>query len=96
MPGEEPGLRPGAACKALSPLGSGPARAESMSAVLHQAPAPSLGELRQHFRDGKLALLEHFRLARPTAPAATRLVRGLTEARRPHADRTLGARPHAA
>jgi len=56
-----------------------------MSAVLHQAPAPSLGELRQHFRDGKLALLEHFRLARPTAPAATRLVRGLTR----HVDRTL-------
>ncbi len=56
-----------------------------MAAVLHQAPAPSLGELRQRFRDGKLALLEHFRLARPTGPAATRLLRRLTR----HVDRTL-------
>ncbi len=41
-------------------------------------PEPSLGVLRTRFRDGKAALLEHFSLARPSAPAATRLVRGLT------------------
>jgi len=47
--------------------------------------APSLSELRAGFREGKTALLEHFRESRPTAPAATRLIRGLTR----HVDRML-------
>ncbi|WP_119355229.1 [protein-PII] uridylyltransferase [Azohydromonas sediminis] len=47
--------------------------------------AASLGELRQRFRDGKAALLEQFRAARPTAPAATRLLRALAR----HVDATL-------
>jgi [protein-PII] uridylyltransferase len=47
--------------------------------------AASLGELRQRFRDGKTALLEQFRAARPTAPAATRLLRALAR----HVDATL-------
>ncbi len=58
-----------------------------MSAVLQEA-APeqrSLQTLRSQFRDGKAALIEHFREARASAPAATRLLRGLTR----HVDRTL-------
>ncbi|WP_119287464.1 [protein-PII] uridylyltransferase [Azohydromonas sediminis] len=47
--------------------------------------AASLGDLRQRFRDGKAALLEQFRAARPTAPAATRLLRALAR----HVDATL-------
>jgi [protein-PII] uridylyltransferase len=45
----------------------------------------SLSALRQQFRDGKAALLEHFRDARPTATAATRLLRALAR----HVDTTL-------
>jgi [protein-PII] uridylyltransferase len=59
-----------------------------MSAVLQEAAAPeqrSLQTLRSQFRDGKAALIEHFREARGSAPAATRLLRGLTR----HVDRTL-------
>ena len=41
--------------------------------------------MRAKFRDGKAALLEHFGHARPTAPAATRLVRALAR----HVDATL-------
>ena len=57
-----------------------------MSAVRGDAPLPqeqqptpgapatsSLKTLRAQFRDGKAALIEHFREARPTAPAAGRL-----------------------
>ncbi|MEO6031465.1 MAG: [protein-PII] uridylyltransferase [Burkholderiaceae bacterium] len=40
-------------------------------------PAPDLAELRSRFRDGKALLLEQFRAARPTAPAAARLIRAL-------------------
>ena len=58
-----------------------------MSAVRHPAPESSLGAIRVHFREGKAALLQHFRAARPTAPAAGRLVRGLTR----HVDQTLAA-----
>lgn len=47
--------------------------------------ASSLKTLRAQFRDGKAALIEHFREARPTAPAAGRLVRALAK----HVDRTL-------
>ncbi|MES3014446.1 MAG: [protein-PII] uridylyltransferase [Pseudomonadota bacterium] len=46
------------------------------------APLPSL---RARFRDGKGALIGHFRDARPTAPAAAKLVRGLAR----HVDDTL-------
>ena len=45
----------------------------------------SVGELRQRFRDGKAALIEHFRNSRASAPAASRLLRTLTR----HVDRTL-------
>jgi [protein-PII] uridylyltransferase len=57
-----------------------------MAAVL-DAPqvAPSLAELRTRFRDGKAALLEHFRASRPTAPAAATLLRALSR----HVDETL-------
>jgi len=57
-----------------------------MSAVLAPPPKTStLPSLRSRFRDGKTALIEHFRLARPTGPAATRLIRGLAR----HVDETL-------
>ena len=44
-----------------------------------------MGELRTRFRDGKAALLDHFRDSRPTAPAASRLIRSLCK----HVDETL-------
>ena len=59
-----------------------------MAAVLDAptpAAAPSLAELRQRFRAGKAALLDHFRESRPTAPAAARLIRALSR----HVDQTL-------
>ena len=46
-----------------------------MSAVLRRGrfdEPRSLRALRSHFRDGKAALIEHFREARASAPAATR------------------------
>ncbi|MBC7992517.1 MAG: [protein-PII] uridylyltransferase, partial [Rhizobacter sp.] len=42
-------------------------------------------EQRAQFREGKAALLTHFRESRPSAPAATRLVRALAR----HVDQTL-------
>ena len=45
----------------------------------------SVGELRSRFRQGKLALLDHFRESRATTTAATRLIRTLTR----HVDATL-------
>ena len=54
------------------------------------APASSalaLPSLRTRFRDGKAALIERFRDARPTAPAASLLIRNLTR----HVDETLAA-----
>ncbi len=45
----------------------------------------SVAELRAHFRDGKAALLEHFRTSRPTTTSATQLMRGLAR----HVDATL-------
>ena len=58
-----------------------------MAAVLDApvAAAPSLPELRTRFRDGKAALLDHFRESRPTAPAAAALIRALGK----HVDETL-------
>ncbi|HEY8708934.1 MAG TPA: [protein-PII] uridylyltransferase, partial [Burkholderiaceae bacterium] len=59
-----------------------------MAAVLDApkpAAAPSVAELRQRFRAGKAALLDHFRESRPTAPAASRLIRALCR----HVDQTL-------
>jgi [protein-PII] uridylyltransferase len=58
-----------------------------MSAALLPAtpPAPTVPALRARLRDGKAALIEHFRASRPTAPAATRLIRGLAR----HVDGTL-------
>jgi [protein-PII] uridylyltransferase len=48
-------------------------------------PARGVGALRSSFRDGKSALIEHFRAARPTAPSALRLVKDLAR----HVDATL-------
>jgi len=45
----------------------------------------SVSELRSRFRQGKTALIEHFREARPTSTAATKLIRSLTR----HVDQTL-------
>jgi [protein-PII] uridylyltransferase len=60
-----------------------------MSAVPEQReparPPRSVSELRSRFRQGKAALLEHFRESRPTSTAATRLIRSLTR----HVDQTL-------
>ncbi|HEV8311755.1 MAG TPA: [protein-PII] uridylyltransferase [Burkholderiaceae bacterium] len=56
-----------------------------MSAVVQEAPARSLSALRSQFKDGKAALLEHFRASRPSAPAATKLIRALAK----HVDATL-------
>jgi len=56
-----------------------------MAAVLDAPVAPSLAEMRTRFRDGKAALLEHFRASRPTAPAAATLLRALSR----HVDETL-------
>ena len=39
----------------------------------------SVSELRARFREGKAALLAHFATSRPTAPAATRLLRALAK-----------------
>ena len=50
-----------------------------------QAAAPTVAELRTRFREGKAGLLARFAAARPTAPAATRLIRALTL----HVDQTL-------
>jgi len=47
--------------------------------------AGGLAELRTRFRDGKTALLDHFEQSRPTAPAASRLLRALCK----HVDQTL-------
>jgi [protein-PII] uridylyltransferase len=58
-----------------------------MSAALLPAtpPAPTVPALRARLRDGKVALIERFRVSRPTAPAAMRLIRGLAR----HVDGTL-------
>ena len=45
----------------------------------------SVGQLRQRFREGKAALVEHFRNSRASAPAAARLLRALTK----HVDHTV-------
>ena len=49
------------------------------------APLVPMAELRTRFRDGKTALLEHFRTARPTATSALQLMKGLAR----HVDATL-------
>jgi len=49
------------------------------------ASADRTGALRDRFREGKRALIEHFMHSRATAPAATRLIRALTR----HVDTTL-------
>jgi [protein-PII] uridylyltransferase len=52
-----------------------------MSALLQPQPPEarhSVAAMRARFRDGKAALLEHFRESRPTALAATRLTKALT------------------
>ena len=46
-----------------------------------------IGELRTRFKQGKQALLDHFRESRPSAPSAARLLRGLTR----HVDLCLAA-----
>jgi len=52
-----------------------------------EAGAGRVAAVRTQFRDGKAALLAHFRSARATAPAATRLVKALAR----HVDATLAA-----
>jgi len=47
--------------------------------------APTLPELRSRFRDGKAALIDHFRQSRPTAPVAAALIRALSR----HVDEAL-------
>ncbi len=54
-------------------------------APLPEPGARSLSQLRHHFRDGKAAVMERFRTARATVPAATLLLRTLTK----HVDQTL-------
>jgi len=49
------------------------------------ASPPAVPTLRARLRDGRAALIEHFRQCRATAPAATRLIRGLAR----HVDETL-------
>ena len=60
-----------------------------MAAVIQAlVPAPatrSVADMRARFRLGKSELLVHFRQSRPTAPAATRLLRALAR----HVDQTL-------
>src|SRR5262245_10524150 len=60
-----------------------------MSALPHElrepAPERSIATLRAGFRDGKAAILDRFRAARASAPAAARLTRALTH----HVDATL-------
>jgi [protein-PII] uridylyltransferase len=59
-----------------------------MSATLHEREAQvprSVPALREQFRNGKAKLLDHFRHARPSATAASYLVRTLAR----HVDRTL-------
>ncbi|HET9644850.1 MAG TPA: [protein-PII] uridylyltransferase [Burkholderiaceae bacterium] len=58
-----------------------------MSAQLDTAPLPAGGisHLRQQFRDGKTALIQHFRESRASVPEVMRLIRGLTR----HVDATL-------
>jgi [protein-PII] uridylyltransferase len=56
-----------------------------MRAVEAVAHRPSVAELRQRFKLGKQALLDHFAESRPTTAGATRLLRGLAR----HVDATL-------
>jgi [protein-PII] uridylyltransferase len=59
-----------------------------MSVVAEAPSAPvgrSISEQRARFREGKAALLNHFRESRPSATAASRLVRALAR----HVDQTL-------
>ena len=75
-------------------LDSVPEEAQVLVPVVAQPAAqPTVDELRARFRHGKAELLEHFRTSRPTAPAATRLIRALAK----HVDQTLlGLWAHAA
>src|SRR6202007_1973825 len=82
-PGAEPAGRRGARGRdgRLTPPGS---------AVPPPTAAPdprraSVAELREQFRSGKAALLNHFAESRATAPAATALLRALAK----HVDQTL-------
>ena len=63
-----------------------------MAAVLETPTpaAPSLSDMRTRFRDGKAALLAHFRESRPTAPSASKLLRALCR----HVDEALLALWH--
>jgi [protein-PII] uridylyltransferase len=64
------------------------AHIDALAAARSTTLAPEkLAELRLAFRQGKEALTSHFEMARPTAPAATRLLRGLAH----HVDHTLAA-----
>jgi [protein-PII] uridylyltransferase len=56
-----------------------------MSAQPDSVALGGIAELRQRFRDGKAHLLDHFAKGRPSAPAASRLIKGLAR----HVDRTL-------
>ena len=56
-----------------------------MSAQLQPVDTGGVAALLQRFRDGKAALIERFNEARPSAPAATRLIKSLAK----HVDATL-------
>ncbi len=56
-----------------------------MSAVPDTRAPGSVAALRARYKDGKAALIEHFRAARPTTTAATQFLKGLTR----HVDATL-------
>ncbi|MDE1949811.1 MAG: nucleotidyltransferase domain-containing protein, partial [Burkholderiales bacterium] len=58
-----------------------------MSAVVAPRPPGSVASLRARYRDGKAALVEHFRESRATATAASRLLRTLAR----HVDATLAS-----
>jgi len=56
-----------------------------MLAVPEAVSTDGIAQVRQRFRDGKAQLLDHFAKARVSAPAASRVIKGLTR----HVDRTL-------
>ena len=64
-----------------------PPVAAAVGPAMAEAGAGRVAAVRTQFRDGKAALLAHFRSARATAPAATRLVKALAR----HVDATLAA-----
>ena len=69
----------------IEPADASAAAEAAATPVRRELPPIRISELRALFRDGKSALLQQFTLARPTAPAATRLTRSLAR----HVDAAL-------